>query len=308
MDQLKEYYKALLKTADLLIVRSSGLRRRSGSSPAERILYPCLPLLRGLGDFLTAEDRKQLQQMEEALWERLLALRKQRIPLSPLVHRFHRQCRKFLRALPKVPEHWDSPQVLVGTLRTPEQLDICQEFGFYHVPASQIPEDWVSCPYVAIYQSRTLFPDDCGIYFYGKVKSCTPVRRWKIFEIPKASDDLYYRLDVEYWQQLDLPVTVRELPITHLLTNLFLLQHSMETPELTLKTPRHYLFYQAIGRALELGNGTIFRYKGGSVQLKDKLLQIRRHGRMIASFLVEDFVRTPADIFSQMMDILARKA
>lgn len=307
MEHLKDCCNALLKTADTLIVHSSKLRKGSGSSAAERILYPCLPLLRGSADFLSEEERKQLQQMEDALWERLLALRKRRTPLSPLLHRLHRQSRKMIRSLPKVPDVWDSPTVLVGTLRIPEQLDICLEYGFYHVPACQIPDHWLPFSYVAIYQSRTLFPDDCGIFFYGKVKSCSAIRRCKIYEIPKASDDLYYRLDVECWEPLELPVSVRELPITHLLTNLFLLQHSMETPELTLKTPRHYLLYQAIGRALELGNGTVFRYMGGSVHMKNRLIQVRRRGRVIASFLTEDFIRTPADIFSQIMNILERK-
>lgn len=301
-------YDILLQTLDLLLTRYRKLRHIPGSSPAGRILYPCLPLLRGLKDFLPDNDRQILHQMEDTLYERLVLLRKRRIPPCSLLHQLRNQCKQFVRALPKAPEKWDSPSVLVGSLRTPHQLEICLEYGFYHVPDRQIPADWFPIAYVAIYQSRSMFPDDCGVLFFGRVKRCTPVRRWQIQEIPKFSDALYYRLDVECWEQLEEPISVREIPIKHLLTNLFLLTHSRETPDLAIKSPEHYVFYHALKRALELGDGTVFHHKGRSVRMKKGLLQVHWKGLKIAAFRTEDFLQAPDAIFRELMGIIERKS
>ena len=307
MKQLEDRCYAVIQSADTLLARYPRMRRRPGVSLAGRILYPCLPMLQGLRTMLPPEECKRLQIMHEALWERLDLLRKRRIPFGPQLQQFKARCRKMLLALPKVPEVWDSPSVLVGTLRTPHQLDICLEYGFYHVPDRQIPADWLPIDYVAIYQSRTMFQEESGVLIYGRVKNCTPMRRREIREIPKYSDELYYRLDVEHWEQLDAAVAVREIPIRHLLTNLFLLTHCQETPELTLKTPEHYLFYQALKYTVTLGDGTAFRHRHGTVRLKKGLFQIYRHGFKIAAFRVDDFSKTPALIFREMMGILEKK-
>ena len=307
MKQLEDRCHAVLQSADILLARYPRIRRRPGDSLAGRILYPCLPMLQGLQAMLTSEECKKLQIMKEALWERLDLLRKRRIPLCPQLQRFRARCREMLLALPKIPEVWDSPSVLVGTLRSPHQLDICLEYGFYHVPDRQVPADWLPIDYVAIYQSRTMFQEEAGILVYGPVKSCTAVRRREIREIPKHSDGLYYRLDIEHWEQLESPIIVREIPIRHLMTNLFLLTHCQETPELTLKTPENYIFYQALKYARKLGNGTVFRHRRGSVRIKNGLFQVYRHGLKIAAFRVEDFTETPALIFRELMDVLEKK-
>jgi hypothetical protein len=210
-------------------------------------------------------------------------------------------------ALPKPPEKWDEPSVLVGTLSSPYQLDTCLECSFYHVPARHIPKDWLPISYVAIYQSRNMFPDDCGIRFYGKVKHCMPVRRWQISEIPKDSDELYYRFEIEAWEQLDPPVEVLEIPFKHLLSNLFLLKHSRQTPELALDTPAHYVFYHALHRSLELGEGTFRHTSGATVKHRNGLFEVHRRGRKIAAFCTEDFKNTPAGIFRQVIGILEKE-
>lgn len=244
--------------------------------------------------------------MEQALSERLVLLGQRRVPPGSGLMQLRFQCRELMLSLPKCPTVWDSPSVLVGTLRSPHQLDVCLGCGFYHVPACHIPEDRLPVSYVALYQSRSLFPEDCGIRFYGRVKRCIPVRRWQISEIPKNSHELYYRLEVDSWQQLESPVSVREIPFTHLFTNLFLLQHSKETPELSLETPVKYQYCQALRRSLELGDGIVLRHPKGTVRLKNGLFQVHRHGRKIAAFCAEDFIRTPDAIFRELMEVLER--
>lgn len=244
--------------------------------------------------------------MEEALLERLALLNRRRIPICSELLRFRSQCQALRLALPRLPDKWDSPSVLVGALRNPHQLDICREYGFYHVPARQIPDAWLPISYVAIYQSLTMFPDDHGVVLYGQVQSCTPVRRWQIREIPKNSDELYYRLEVGSWEQLEKPIAIKEIPVILLRSNLFLLKNSRETPELALKTPEHYVYYHALKASLSLGDGIVLRHPGGIVRLKNGLFQIHRYGRKIAAFQAEDLTETPAAIFRELISVLEK--
>lgn len=298
---------AVVEAADQLLERYPKLRRRSGSSLAGRLLYPCLPMLSGLKDLLPPKEQKKLELLQDALLERLTDLGQRRIPLSPALKRFQSECHKLMAVFPEIPKYWDSPSVLLGALRSPHQLDICREHKFYHVPARYIPNDWLPFSYVAIYQSYTMFPNDCGVMLYGKVKSWKPVQRWQIRELPKNTDELYYRLEVDSWQQLEPPIAAKELPIVHLHTNLFLLTHSLETPGLILRTPEQYVYYQALNTALTLGDGTVFRHPGGIVRLKNGVIQVVRFGRKIAGFCAEDFMETPSAIFRELMEVLDHK-
>ena len=298
---------AVVEAADQLLQRYPKQRRRPGPSLAGRFLYPCLPMLSGLKELYPPKEQKKLQLLEDALLDRLKDLQQHRIPPSPALKRFQSKCQRLMEAFPEVPKYWDSPSVLVGALRSPYQLDVCREHSFYHLPAKQIPNDWLPFSYVAIYQSHTMFPDDCGVMLYGKVVSWKPVHRWQIREIPKNSDELYYRLEVECWKQLEPPIAAQELPLVHLKTNLFLLTHSLETPGLILRTPEHYVYYQALQTALTLGEGIVFRHPGGVVRLKNELLQVHRFGRKIAGFCVSDFQETPSAIFRELMEVLERK-
>lgn len=307
MERFEKQCLALLEAADRLLDRYRKPRRRPGPSLAGRFLYPCLPMLSGLKNLYPPKEQEKLQVLEAALMDRWTDLSRRRTPPSPALKRFQTKCQKLTTALPEIPKHWDSPSVLVGALRSPHQLDICRDYGFYHVPARYIPDCWLPFSYVAIYQSYTMFPDDCGVILYGKVKSWKAVQRWQIQELPKKSDERYYRLEIEAWQQLEPPIAIKEIPIVHLRTNLFLLTHSLDTPELTLRTPEHYVYYQALNTALTLGDGIVFHHPGGIVRHKSGLFQIHRYGRKIASFRTEDFTETPSAIFRELMDILESK-
>lgn len=306
MGNFAQHCRAILGTVDRLLCRYPKPRHKSSPSQAERILSSTLLQLHGLEACLNSSEQQQFLDLESALQHRCNLLHRQRILPCPALYKLRNQCRRLIGILPTEPTEWAAPSVLVGSLRNPSQLDVCLGCGFYHVPACQIPEDRLPISYVAIYQSRSLFPEDCGIFFYGQVKKYTLVPRWQITEIPKNSDELYYRLEVVRWEQLEPPIGVREVPFTHLFTNLFLLTHSRETPELSLKTPMQYRYYQALSAATKVGNGTVFRHPCGRVRLKKGLFQVRRHGRTVAAFCVEDFRQTPSAIFNQLMAVLEK--
>lgn len=296
-------HQELLDTVDRLLLRHSGTRHRSDSSFAGGLISGLLPGLTDLQEVLP-KTKPLLLSMEMTLRERMDKLNRCSLPPGPGSNKLRAQCRELLLQMARLPAAWNEPSVLVGSLRMPSQLEVCLSCGFYHVPASQLPEQWLPVDYVAIYQSRAMFQKDCGIRYYGKVKSCTRVRRWEIEEIPKSSEEWYYRLEIPVWEQLESPVAVREVPFTHLLTNLFLLTHSLETPELCLETPAHYCCFQALRRAVDQGDHTILSYPGGKLRIKNGQLQLLSHGKKLAIYSQEAFLATPSAVFRQIIPLL----
>lgn len=59
----------------------------------------------------------------------------------------------------------------------------------------------MSIHWVAIYQSKNKFKNQAGIRYYGEVIYSEVVRRRSISEIPKNSDELYYRFWIKEWKR-----------------------------------------------------------------------------------------------------------
>ena len=52
---------------------------------------------------------------------------------------------------------WAVRDVLVGTMRSPQQLDICRKHCFYYIPAERLQDSDFPIRYVALYQSQYVF-------------------------------------------------------------------------------------------------------------------------------------------------------
>lgn len=63
---------------------------------------------------------------------------------------------------------WSCRDVLVGTLRSKEQLEVCLDHNFYYAPAERV-EKHLPIRYIAIYQTINFFGKDAGIVHYGAV-------------------------------------------------------------------------------------------------------------------------------------------
>ena len=90
----------------------------------------------------------------------------------------------------------EARNVLVVTVKSKEQLEINIRNDFYHMPAYQY--DLSKYEYIAVYQSANLFGALAGIVYFGEIKSIKKVRRREILEIPKDSDELYYRIEIVF--------------------------------------------------------------------------------------------------------------
>lgn len=202
--------------------------------------------------------------------------------------------------------NWKVRDVLVGGLRNRAQLGVCLEHGFYHIPASQIADTRFPIRYVAIYQSKYIFGDEAGIRYYGEVTKCYPVRRNEIKEIPSPSDKLYYKFEIKEWKTMVRPIVAKELRFVNYFTNLFLLEHSTEIPELRLRSEEEYRLYMEIKRAVDnaeiddTGNDLRVVFHDDSIVFEDGKIRIYKNEKLSAEYEAVDFKHKPGAVFRKI--------
>lgn len=203
---------------------------------------------------------------------------------------------------------WNTRDVLVGALRNRDQLEICLQNNFYHVPKDRIPDGTLPIRYVAIYQSKKLFGQKSGIYYYGEVIRTIPVARNEISEIPKHSDDAYYRFEIKSWTKLDKPIAIKEKRNIHFYTNLFLLTHSSEVPELYLRSEEEYRLYNELKRAHDSTSindpdtDLSFRFRDTLVVFEEGRINLYADKKLRASYTVADFGKRPGLTVKKIID------
>lgn len=134
--------------------------------------------------------------------------------------------------------------VLVGSVRGPEQVEVALEHYFYHMPLKNLSDVKIltQLEYVAMCQSRKKFTDPAktGIHWVGKVADWKVLRRKEIKEVPcrrGTEEDLYVRFTVEEWKSLAAPITLGGQGIyTVLYTSKYILDRALEIAELRLET------------------------------------------------------------------------
>lgn len=134
--------------------------------------------------------------------------------------------------------------VLVGSVRGPEQVETALEHSFYHVPLRNLSDAQIltQIEYVAMCQSRKKFNDTAktGIHWVGRIAEWKVLPRKEITEIPfrqGTEDELYVRFTVEKWMVRDVPIALGGQGIyTILITSKYILDRAFEIAELRLET------------------------------------------------------------------------
>ena len=186
---------------------------------------------------------------------------------------------------------WSDKDVLVGSLRSREQLDICLSCGFYHVPAEQI-ENYNGVKYIAIYQSKNLFGQYGGIYYWGKVVKTESVKRSAISEIPKKSDQPYIKFTIDKWFRLDNPIVSSGGGSIFGYTNLFMLLRAKDIFQLYFSDFEEYKFFVALNQAIsENYNNVAYKYKSVIIVIKDGYISVLHNKNEIFKISVKDYCR-----------------
>lgn len=200
---------------------------------------------------------------------------------------------------------WAVRDVLVGTMRSLQQLDICRKDCFYYIPAERLQDSDFPVRYVALYQSQYVFGAQAGVRYYGEVTKCSAVRRSAITEVsPRrgTEENLYYRFDIREWKQLNRPIEAKETGFVRDFTNLFLLEHSVQTPELWLRTEEEYRLCSALKRAVwgdtinEPDNGLAFEFRGFTVSFAEGKIFVSDKGRAFAQYELSHFLQDPGAV------------
>ena len=205
---------------------------------------------------------------------------------------------------------WKRRDVLVGALRNRSQLETSLKHKFYHIPAARISESDLPIHYVAIYQSINLFGKEAGIRYYGEVIRCSLVKRREIREIPKNSDELYYRLEIKEWKEMNVPLVAKEVRDFPFFTNMFLLQHCSEVPDLRIKTAEEYRLYTELKRLSQDSavndeeNTNGFMYNDKMIVLENGNIQVIASDRIMEQVTLESFSRKPSAVFSVIKNFL----
>lgn len=212
--------------------------------------------------------------------------------------------------------NWNRRDVLIGTLRFKEQLDICINNRFYYLPTMLLPDEKLPIHTVAIYQSRALFGAEAQIAYYGEVKRIQKVKRWEIKEVlcnPGREDEDYYRIEICAWRKLARPIQIARGIREARFTNEFLLKHSENSSELLLKNEEEYRLLTELKRFVtdasvinDDDRPQGFAFGDHKIVFQDGKIKLIRDGRMITQCEVKAFMRRPNAEFREMMKMMKR--
>lgn len=204
---------------------------------------------------------------------------------------------------------WKKRDVLIGTFRSRKQFDICFGKNFYYIPVKQIPDERLPIHYVALYQTKNKFGIDAGIRYYGEVLRTAIVRRKNIKEIPLThanAEELYYRFVIRRWDMLERVIEPKEHGFPCDYTNMFLLQHSENIPELLIESEEKYRFYAELKRSVKHAeinkdaDNIGFEYGDVHFIFTDGNILAIKEGRIVEKRAISDFARRPADTYRRL--------
>jgi len=216
------------------------------------------------------------------------------------------------RKLAKV--DWSVMDMLVGSLKSADQLKINLEKNFYYVPAKFISETNLPVRHVSLYQSDAKYKKDAGIRYYGTVTKTNLCKRQEI-PVPMTRnnmDELYYRFDVKSWDRLDVSINVREEGVYHpKFTNMFLFQNCRESYELfNIHSEEQYRLLQELKRisndtavnndehnpGFKLNNGVSIILHNGDIMV------CTDDGKTVNKIPVVEFIKRPRYMFNMLKE------
>ncbi|MEN8075348.1 restriction endonuclease-like protein [Clostridioides difficile] len=133
-------------------------------------------------------------------------------------------------------EYYANRNVLVGSLRNREQLEVNLRNSFYHTKCTNVNLMEREVKYVALAQSKKSFGEDAGILYFGKVNDIELIRRSEIKELPSDSDKMYLRFNIEEWYRLSSKIQVQGYQVRKIMyTTEYLIMNAGSIEELCIK-------------------------------------------------------------------------
>lgn len=206
-------------------------------------------------------------------------------------------------------EFFRQRSVLLGPLRNREQLGICLEGNFYHIPVSKLEAEVGEISHIAIYQSKNFYGKDAGIRFWAKVISCEKIKRSELKEIPKKSNELYYLFRVDSWQRLKNDIAMSGGGVPFSLTSLHLLKNARDVCELNFKDPiTHKLFCQIRTLAESGRNNVACHYRSATFAIENDTVSLYKNKKCVCCVTIKDYLSNPGKYFWYMLRFVNNKS
>jgi len=208
--------------------------------------------------------------------------------------------------------------VLVGTLKSKEQFDICISNRMYYIPYEKIHKNILNIRYIALYQSKKEFGERAGITYFGKIEDLKVVQRREISEIPRDDSKLYVLFQIQSWQQLPRTIIPERYGVrSHFYTTLKLMNIASTLAELWISSKEEYRLYLELKRiAKELEIKTIesipnnkgetpveFVIQNVALSMNNNKINISK-GDKIESIDKKEFLERPRTIIKKLRNFL----
>lgn len=211
-------------------------------------------------------------------------------------------------------EYFSSREVLVGSLSNKEQLDICLKNNFYHTKLKNVDLSKHNISTIALSQSKNLFGENSGVRFYGKVKEIQILPRKEITEIPKTSEELYIRFEIEKWNELKDTIKVKGYQVRNIMyTSKFLLHNATTISELCIKSKEQFRLWVELKRIfkdmnIESNENMVsetselkgFNINGNDVYISDGCIKAVKNEKRVFSCPISDFIKKPSSIVKDL--------
>lgn len=142
--------------------------------------------------------------------------------------------------------------VLVGSIRTKEQLQFMLDQKIYYIPCKRVRLDEYHLEHIAVYLNKRDFPDNYGVRYYGNINKIE-VKKRKVIDIPLTRNngkESYYVFHIESWRELEENVLPEGYGVrgSHIYTNFMLLQKARTIPELSINTMEQWRIWLELKR------------------------------------------------------------
>jgi hypothetical protein len=202
---------------------------------------------------------------------------------------------------------WSVRDVMVGTVRSKEQLDFNMDKKGYYVPAKYITDDDLPIRYIALHEEG--IGGESGIKVVGEVLTAQKLKRGKIPVSMRRNnaDETYYYFTVRSWQSLENPIDIKDSSKGKpRFTNKLLLDTCTQSYQLfEITTEEEYRLMQELNNAFGegvVGGEKVFKIndKFSITTLNGKFTIMNIAGQIIDEVPIENFQKRPRVTFEKI--------
>ena len=208
---------------------------------------------------------------------------------------------------------WSVRDVMVGTVRTKEQLDFNIEKNGYYVPAKYISTDILPIKYIALHEQGLGGASE--IKRYGEVLTAQKVRRGRIpVAMRKNADpnEQYFYFTVRKWEECEPPITIQDSwRGKPQFTNKFLLDNCTRSYQLfAISSEEEYRLMMEIDKAFgemsvissEDNNTLMYRFGSSRsiIHSDGFFVVVKDNGEVLDRISVSDFGKAPRANFNRL--------